>query len=76
VSHMDAMAPELNLPEGAIPTGEIRIVTYLDEGGVECYGYSMSDGMLRSQVIGVLYYVIHIQAHRAEGDDFGEGEPG
>lgn len=69
----DWAAPDLDLPESCVPMGEIRVVTYLDEDGEESYGYAISEGMLRSSLIGILTYIIHLQQHRAEGDSFGDG---
>ena len=64
-----AADPAADLPEGSVPEGEVRILSYIGEEGESLYAFTCSEGMQFSNVIGLLEMVGHHLAHRAGDED-------
>ena len=65
----DGWAEQPELPEGSILEWEVRLFSYITPDGLSAWGWTLTEGVSMTELLGMQQRFSHYLAHRAEGDD-------
>lgn len=60
---------EPEIPAGAVPSGGINIIEYIDNDGEARFAFTQPAGQQYSDIVGVLLMTAHDLMHQAEAHD-------